>query len=274
MLAAGACLAASAGATSAREHPAPALNCPLDPGRSSHEIRVDARVREVKIEVGPRAGKDGPAPVIFLWHGWGGDPRRLLNGLDLARVWPEAVVVAPRGLPRRFPGMGARIYPGWQIADGELADRDLQLFDALVRELSPLACLDAHRFVSSGFSNGGYFSNLLGCRRANVLAAIAPVSGAGPYEDSCDAPIPVWIAHGSHDRIVPLQQGRVSFETWQKRNGCEVSEPAPAGCSKGAACNRETVLCTFPGGHLWPRQLAKSWVRFLQGQRLPADEEP
>ena len=243
------------------------LRCPLEPGRLSLEVGSGNQAREVEIQVGRRAGAEGPAPVVFLWHGWGGDPDQMLDGLDLARSWPEAVAVAPRGLHRRFPGMGPRSHRGWQIRVGELNDRDLKLFDALVRELSKLECLDATRFTSSGFSNGGYFSNLLGCRRAGVLAGIAPVAGGGPYKDTCEAPVAAWIAHGSRDRVVPLREARDSFAAWQKRNACEAGEPDPEGCTQAKGCAEPVVLCIFESGHTWPRRLSSSWKQFLQEQR-------
>lgn len=252
------------------------LQCPLEPGRNSFSTEVGGLERHVEVEVGPRAGKGGPAPVVFLWHGWGSDPRNLLATGRLAKFWPEAVVIAPRGLGRRFPGPVFRTLPGWQIVPGEFDDRDLRLFDAIVFELSKLGCLDADRFVSSGFSNGAYFSNLLGCERAAVLAAIAPVGGGGPPGD-CEAPMPTWIAHGRADRVVPIREGRASFETWRERNACQEAEndsPGSKGCKSAVGCREETTLCTFKGGHWWPRELAPHWLRFLKGHRRSAPGQP
>lgn len=252
------------------------LHCPLEPGRSSFSMEVAGRSRRVAVEVGPRAGKAGPAPVVFLWHGWGSDPRNLLATTRLAKTWPEAVAVAPTGLGRRFPGAGYRSLPGWQIAPGEFENRDLRLFDALVLELSKLDCLDSDRFVSSGFSNGGFFSNLLGCERAAVLAAIAPVGGGGPPGD-CEAPLPVWIAHGRGDRVVSVREGRATFARWRERNSCEEGAKAPgdsAGCFSAPGCREETALCTFGGGHWWPRDLLPDWRRFLEAQRRATPQQP
>lgn len=252
------------------------LHCPLEPGRSSFSIDVGGRSRRVEVEAGPQAGKAGPAPVVFLWHGWGSDPRNLLASTRVAKVWPEAVAIAPMGLGRRFPGLGFRSLPGWQIAPGEFENRDLRLFDALVLELSKFDCLDSDRFVSSGFSNGAYFSNLLGCERAAVLAAIAPVGGGGPPGD-CEAPVATWIAHGTGDRVVPVREGRATFARWRKRNACNEDGKGGAdsmGCQSAQGCREETILCTFGGGHWWPRDLVPGWVRFLQDQRRRAPKQP
>jgi len=249
------------------------LRCPLEPGRTQASLHVDGQLRRVSIEVGPRVENDHPAPVVFLWHGWGGDAAGLLDGLQVGRAWPEAVFVAPEGLPRSLLGAQSRSLPGWQLRAGELGDRDLALFDALVERLEPLECLDSQRFVSSGFSNGGYFSNLLGCRRGEVLAAIAPVSGGGPFE-RCAAPVAAWIAHGRSDRVVPPGEGRASFARWQERNGCAPSEDGADACVEAAGCRREAVYCAFPGGHVWPVALTQRWKRFLERQRRGASANP
>ena len=250
------------------------LQCPLEPGRSSFHLKVGNRKREVVVEVGSQAGKDGPAPVVFFWHGWGGNPRGYLNWLGVARDWPEAVFIAPQGLPRRFPG-SSRSLPGWQAYAAEHDGRDLALFDALVANLKKLPCLDAQRFLSSGFSNGGMFSNLLGCRRSDALAAIAPVGGRGPNSyDICEAPVATWVAHGSSDRIVPPAAGRASFARWQKHNGCEIEEPGSDGCFEAKNCRRDVVLCMYEGGHTWPSKLTPDWKRFLENQRLSALKKP
>lgn len=246
------------------------IGCPLEPGRSSLTLRVGSRNRRVVVEVGPQAGKKSPAPVVFFWHGWGGDPRGHLDWLGGRQAWPEAVFVAPEGLPRRFPGQGSLSLPGWQLRSGELGDRDLRLFDALVDRLSKLECLDRTRFVSSGFSNGGYFSNLLGCRRSSVLAAIAPVGSGGPYE-ACEAPVAVWIAHGSFDRVVSPQEGRASLARWEQQNDCQPVEPVSEGCTQALSCSRDLTFCDFRGGHTWPGNLTPRWRTFLeaQGQAKP-----
>ncbi|MEE2678696.1 MAG: hypothetical protein VX546_08990 [Myxococcota bacterium] len=249
------------------------LACPLEPGRSTREIKVDGRNRSVVVEVGALAGKSGPAPVVFFWHGWGGAAGALLDGIGASRSWPEAVFIAPEGLRRRFPGLSSRSQPGWQVAPGEHSDRDMAFFDALVADLSRLPCLDTRRFLSTGFSNGGYFSNLLGCERAGVLAGIAPVGGGGPTE-ACETPVPVWIAHGRGDRVIPLREGRGSFSRWQETNGCKDIEVDRDGCQVARGCKRETVLCTFPGRHTWPMALTRRWQQFLAAQRRAAAPQP
>jgi polyhydroxybutyrate depolymerase len=54
---------------------------------------------------------------------------------------------------------------------------DLGFFDAIVKKLEGDYCIDAKRVYVAGFSNGGFFAHRIGCERADVVAAVAPVSG-------------------------------------------------------------------------------------------------
>jgi len=246
-----------------------ALSCPLEPGRRSFALEVEGRERGGRLEVGPKAGLDGAAPVLLLFHGWGGYANGFLDTVDVSRVWPEAVVIAPTGLPRRFPGLMPRSHPGWQIAKDEFGDRDLELFDALLAAVEALPCLDATRVTSSGFSNGGFFVNLLGCERSAKLAAIAAVAGGGPTGACADA-LPAWVGHGDRDRVVKPREGRRSFESWQRTNACEATGSESDSCVAAAGCARETVMCRHPGRHNWPRPLTGPWVDFLRRQSRSA----
>ncbi len=168
--------------------------------------------------------------------------------------------------------MGGR-HAGWQIVPGELGDRDLAFFDALLEDVSARYCIDRAHVTSAGFSNGGFFSNLLGCVRGERLAAIAPVSGAGPIGNPpCGGPVPVLVQHGRRDAVVPFRAGRASFDGWAQRNGCEeTGADAEQGCRAAAGCAAETRLCATDAAHTWPSGTSERMVDFLRAQRRPTD---
>ena len=221
-----------------------------------HKVTVAgvARALHVRAPVAPRGEKP---PLVFAWHGWGGSARSTLRAIG-KRI-PEAIIVAPQGLPRRFPGLGSRALPGWQIKTGELDERDLELFDALL--LHTHSCTNG-KVASTGFSNGGFFSNLLGCVRGDQLVAIAPVSGGGPFEATCKGMVPTLVVHGTKDRTVALKRGRQSFRNATERNRCEKTDVVTRGCSK-PRCKTEAQLCLFDGGHRFPakqRDNVAAWL--------------
>ena len=221
--------------------PAP-RTCSLEPGRASHEIEVDGARRRYHVAVGSRARATGAAPLVFLWHGWGASGTSIQRVLDPDRDWPEAIVVAAEGLPRNFPGLPGPAKPGWQVAPEDHDGRDLRFFDAVLADTERRHCIDPTRTYSTGYSNGGYFSNLLGCVRSEQLAGIAPVSGGGPPDyATCGAPVPTLIQHGAWDEVVPFEVAMQSFAGWSRRNACD---PAPevrrSGCEASSGCDAAT----------------------------------
>jgi len=247
--------------------PAPTATCPLEPGERRETITVGTVERTFELWVGPRAR--GDAPLLLLWHGWGGDPARTLALAEPETYWADAIVVAPRGLPRSFDAFGDAVRDGWQIAAGEAGDRDLALFDALVERFVRDDCVDPKRIYASGFSNGGYFSNLLGCVRGRVVAAIAPAGGGGPWS-TCEGDVAVTIVHGRRDDVVAFAQGERTAQTWARHKGCPAAlEPPPEGCTR-LECERAPLeFCAFDGGHRLPRGQAEHNATFLRSILKP-----
>ena len=173
--------------------------------------------------------------------------------------------MAPQGRPRRLPGLGNERRAGWQLQAGELGDRDLAFFDALLAALSEQYCIDRSRVYSAGMSNGGYFSNLLGCQRSRDLAAIAPTAAGGPHPESCSGPVAALITHGRRDDIVPFRSARESLAVWARQNGCAMPEDLPdQGCVALAGCSKPTAFCAHRGGHVWPGDASAAIVRFVR----------
>lgn len=246
---------------------AAAAPCALKPGRHTLELDVAGQRREALVLVGPEVGEAAP-PVLFAWHGFGGSPDNLIPALSPQSHWKDGLLVLPQGLGRSFKQFGEVVRDGWQVVRGELGDRDLMLFDALVERLGKDGCLDRARVYSTGFSNGGFFSNLLACHRAAALAAVAPVGGGGPFSPRCDGRVPVRIAHGSKDGVVPYKRAQESVKVWAQQNGCSAPPPSGApGCTALARCGKPVELCTFDGGHTWPRDQTADLYTFLRAHR-------
>lgn len=218
--------------------------------------------RRAQVRVG--ANVRGPAPVLFVWHGWGADPGRMMRMVAPHKHWDDAIVVSSQGLPRSFEIFGARREPGWQVQAGEHDDRDLVYFDALLAELDRRYCIDRKRLFTTGFSNGGFFSNLLACERGSIIAAAAPVGGGGPEPDRCTTKVPVLVTHGRRDRVVPFEMARDSFEAWSRHNGCETTAVPTQGCANAGSCDADVAACVHSGGHLWPATTAASIAKFLK----------
>ena len=74
---------------------------------------VDGVVREAIISIPPEA-KTKPAPLVFAFHGHGGNPTFVARSFHLHTAWPEAIVVYPQGLntPAKLVDPDGKM-PGW-----------------------------------------------------------------------------------------------------------------------------------------------------------------
>lgn len=147
----------------------------------------------------------------------------------------------------------------------EYEDRDLAFFDALTADLVQRGCVDPKRIFATGFSNGGFFSNLLACRRHQRLAGAAPVSGGGPFE-VCDGQVPIIIHHGTEDSVVSYEMAKRSFEFWQQKNACSSVEAPTAGCRAASDCTKPVELCAAPSGHRFDREARRRIAERFRGQ--------
>src|SRR5690606_12526669 len=96
---------------------------------------------------------------------------------------------------------------GEEMAWDTESQQDVVFFDAMLEALTEGLCVDESRVFAAGHSAGGYFTNVLGCQRSDVLRAIAPVAGGGPFghtggAPSCVGPVSAWIAHAEDDETV------------------------------------------------------------------------
>jgi len=118
-------------------------------------------------------------PLIFAFHGHGGNSQAAAMGMHFQTLWPEAIVVYPQGLKTPSIVDPSGNFPGWQVELGQagLGDRDLKFFDAMLTGLKQTFSVDETRVYSTGFSNGAVFSYLLWAERGKTLAALGICAG-------------------------------------------------------------------------------------------------
>jgi polyhydroxybutyrate depolymerase len=227
---------------------------------------VDAVQREALVYL-PATSSKAKAPVIFAFHGHGGNMRFAARGMAFQNAWPEAIVVYPQGLPT--PGIvldrdGKKA--GWQDFAGQENNRDLKFVDAMLKTLREKYSIDDSRIYVTGFSNGGLFSYLLLSQRPNVFAAFAPGGAVLLPQNVLSAPRPVFHYGGRSDRLAKFEKQEATIEELRKFNGCAgVGESCGENCtiyssSKGAP------VATFvhPYGHLYPPAVTPLIVKFFQ----------
>jgi polyhydroxybutyrate depolymerase len=202
------------------------------------------------------------APVVLVFHPFG-TGAQYMEGRVSTRFWPAAIMVYPEGAPRPNGGYA----PSWQGRKGELGDRDLLFFDAIVAWLREHHCIDTSRIFAFGYSNGAGLTSLLACERSAQLAAVAIVSG----RLSCQPPDakPVAITHGLRDASISYAEGLRTAQAWTARNACK-SPPKTGtpGCSQAVGCSAAPVLmCTSQGGHEYSSAFTKPALELFQEVR-------
>jgi polyhydroxybutyrate depolymerase len=234
------------------------------------ELTVDGTKRSALVYASRETRSS--APLVFVFHGFSGNARQAARSYDLHGAWPEAVVVYPQGLTIESPRL-QRTGPGWQHSPGEQGDRDLKFFDALLGKVKADYKIDPKRVYVCGMSNGALFSFLLLARRADSIAAFAPIAGgAGLWLRDAKTPRPVLMVHGKNDTLVPLRGAELTRDACIRLNGAvkQEREWAPGyTLYKPPSGNNVVVWRLHEGGHIWPAGTTEMIVRFFKEHALP-----
>lgn len=194
------------------------------------------------------------APLILAFHGHGGTMGFAARRFALERLWPEAIVVYPQGLPSRTPNDPQGRRAGWSLVP--LRNRDLEWVDAILETARTDWKTDPRRVFSMGHSNGAAFTYLLWGNRPDTFAAVASVAGAGARLIARAQPCPVMHIGGKADTIV-------RFEDQEK-------VVAAARQVNGASAPVEFVV--HDGGHAYPGDASRRIVAFFRRHTRPVDK--
>jgi polyhydroxybutyrate depolymerase len=259
----------------------PSDGCTLD--RIEHGRRLTGRVvvggvpRDYILDVPDAVLPHAPVPLLLDFHGFGhsGAGVWTVSGFRDLAARAGFITVYPEGLPVRLTIRGEeREGPGWEMYAVE-GNRDLAFVRALLDELGRRYCVDRARVFATGFSNGAFFSALLGCTLSDRIAAVAPVSG-GPLRVACTPGrgVPILIQHGRQDPLIPVDWARTARDDWLKADQCaaEKKEADGPACERWSACRAGAVVeyCEEDYVHTWPPQATARVWEFLQHHPLPA----
>jgi len=229
---------------------------------SSSEIKtftVDGVERKATI-IAPSNPKN--APVIFGFHGHGGNMRNAQRSFKMEQVWPEAIVIYMEGLPTKTPNDPRGQRNGWQVSARIHVDRDLKFFDAVWKDTQAKFKPNNKQVFAMGHSNGGRFTYLLWAERPNVFKAFAP-SGSPALRMNL-TPKPAFHLMGETDAIVSPDDQKTTIEKLKKLNGCNENGKAVAQYTTRFAGKNGNDVETFihPGGHNYPAAAPRLIVDF------------
>ena len=237
-----------------------------------HELTVDGVVREALLHA-PASAKTTPAPLVFAFHGHGGNMQFSARSYHIHTLWPEAIVIYPQGLntPSKLVDPEGK-KPGWQNVAGDQGDRDLKFFDAMLTSLESHYKVDAKRIYTTGHSNGGGFTYLLWAERAEKFAAFGPSAAAARRVKDGLKPKPVIHVAGENDPLVKFEWQKLTLDIVRKNNQCgEVTSWEGAkGCTLyPSKVGAPVVTFIHPGTHTYPAEAPELIVKFFKQHALP-----
>ncbi len=268
---------APSGAVPSPASNAPPGNAPGTPGCGRPPARAGAAVaqhvtaagrdRTYTLVVPEGYAPQTPYPLVFVLHGSGGTAAGARTQTDLEKV---------------AGGRALFVYPdaiggNWDLNAPAPSNVDVALFDTLSLLVTNALCVDTRRVFVTGFSNGAYMANQLGCRRGERIRGIVSHAGGGPYEmqGSYDdqgnlgcggKAVAALIVHGASDGTVAVSEGQKSIDHWSRVNRCGGgSSPAlTPPCVALAGCYQPVGVCLVPGlGHgLWKEAGKVTWAFF------------
>lgn len=185
----------------------------------------------IELETAPN-----PTAAVIWMHGLGADGNDfvpIVNELDLAGA-PAIRFVFPHAPMRAVTINNGHVMRAWyDVSFGDLEGRSRRADEAGVREsqaqIGALIAkeqargITADRIVLAGFSQGGAIALHTGLRHPEKLAGVMALSTYLPLADSfaveasaANRSTPVFMAHGSHDPVVPYAMGRQSHDVLQQ----------------------------------------------------------
>lgn len=258
---------------------------PLSAGDYTFSFTHNDNVRFYKVHVPAQYDSSKPTPLVFSFHGGGGDMNIQSNDKfynHISKSNKEGfVVVFPNGYSKFSSGKFAT----WNAGKccGDARDKkvdDVGFIKEIIERLSSQLNIDKNKIFATGMSNGGMMSYRLACELPGVFKAIAAVAGSDNTID-CDPSTIVSILHiharnddrvlfngGSGQMLSKIEKSQVTdffsvpetISKWVKINGCDdkptkVLEVTGAYCELYSSCKKksEVKLCvTEEGGHSWP----------------------
>ena len=164
-----------------------------------------------------------PATVGFVFHGANNTEVSCFGGGNCAGVQMSMVDKAILVYPRSFG-------TSWT---NETREQNVAWFDDLLSHVKANYCVDEHKVFVMGTSSGAHFSNILGCRRSDVLRAIAPGAGERLETTGCETTrFAALVIHGIDDGTVagqgvPFVKGEEARDFYAKQNNCSTETVPP-----------------------------------------------
>ncbi len=239
-----------------------------EPSRQTFDIEGVERAALIFANSAPPP-KSG-APLVFVFHGHGGNSQAAARKFQIQTQWPEAVVIYPQGLPApgKFDLEGKK--NGWQKKVGELDNRDVKLFDSMLEWAKKQYKIDANRIYVAGHSNGGAMTYVLWSARSHLIAAFAPCAAGFGQGVFGAKPKPAILLAGEQDLVVPFENQKRSMGFVLRLNQCDTNATARGKelTFYKSKVGADVLAYIYPGAHALPQNSGEVIVKFFKEYTL------
>ncbi len=240
--------------------------------------------RAFDLELPPGWNGTSPLPVLFAFHGGGGNRRAAASVTCPAGKLDDpgclsAVARAAGFAVVRADGTGSRPLRNvrtwnagggtgaWNCTSGGACKAgidDVRYFDALLAEVGRVVPIDPKRVHLTGLSNGGAISHRIACERSERVASFVALGGGNQHAaagGACAGGVPVLQIHGTEDPCWVYETSSAtclgeagdkvgvapSMEGWRARNGCEATTDEEALPDRDPADGTRSVRVRWRG---------------------------
>jgi len=232
---------------------------------------IEGETREALVFAPAPERRGDKHPLVFAFHGHGGNMQGTSQLMHIHTLWPKAIVVYPQGVNRPSPVDPNGTKPGWQVEANQanINNADLKFFDAMVARMHGEYSIDDARIYVTGFSNGAIFSYLLWAERGKLLAAIGDCAGRLWQGEHLTQPRPVLVIAGRADTTDPFALQEKSIKIARRIDNAS---------NRGQVCGQyctfypsttHTPVKTFihPGAHVYPAWAPGEIVTFFKAHK-------
>ena len=172
-------------------------------------INVDNRERQYLIHLPPSFNNASKFPVIFAFHGGGGEYKRTIRYYNLNHLADENgfIIVYPNAINKAW----SMSRSSSRVRNIDNSVDDVHFISSLVDYLIADYKIDSNRIFCTGISRGGIFSLFLAWQLLDGITAIRRICASIPQaiadEYSFKHPTPVLLINGTEDPLISYNGG-------------------------------------------------------------------
>lgn len=167
--------------------------------------------RDAVLQIPNNAG-DKPLPLLIMLHGATQRADDMFWYLGSAHEEAGVAVLAPNSIETTWDAIGNRAF-------GE----DVYALDQLLERVFETAAIDPSRVSVGGFSDGATYALSLGLVNGDFFKSIVAFSPGFVINGDANGKPHIFISHGTHDRILPIDRCGRQISRELKGKGYDVT---------------------------------------------------